>query len=222
MAPFERWSASIQPPLKLTPLSVSSVWCTMTVTSIERQKLSGQVTALLADKIVRDVRHVGEQLPSEREMMRQLGVGRPAPPGICWNSPGGSGTFRRRAPSSRPAWRASRPATPRKSRLKSSRSAYPPTPSMHWRSPTTLIWPGGWSPGLGRAYNRRFEGDRVRGHPEVKRLRSEAKKKRLRNRKRRFPTMGGIREGAQESRGESLVRVIPGCRATPRRRCVNP
>lgn len=45
---------------------------------IERQKLSDQVTALLEDEIVRGVRHVGEQLPSERDMMRQFGVGRPA------------------------------------------------------------------------------------------------------------------------------------------------
>ncbi len=50
----------------------------MAVYSIERQKLSDQVTALLEDEIVRGVRHVGEQLPSEREMMRQFGVGRPA------------------------------------------------------------------------------------------------------------------------------------------------
>lgn len=45
---------------------------------IERQKLSDQVAALLEDEIVRGVRHVGEQLPSERDMMRQFGVGRPA------------------------------------------------------------------------------------------------------------------------------------------------
>lgn len=45
---------------------------------IERQKLSDQVTALLEDEIVRGERHVGEQLPSERDMMRQFGVGRPA------------------------------------------------------------------------------------------------------------------------------------------------
>ena len=50
----------------------------MTVYSIERKKLSDQVTALLEDEIVRGVRQVGEQLPSEREMMRQFGVGRPA------------------------------------------------------------------------------------------------------------------------------------------------
>ena len=49
----------------------------MTVYSIERKKLSDQVTALLEDEIVRGVRQVGEQLPSEREMMRQFGVGRP-------------------------------------------------------------------------------------------------------------------------------------------------
>ncbi len=49
----------------------------MTVYSIERQKPSDQVTALLEDEIVRGVRHVGEQLRSEREMMRQFGVGRP-------------------------------------------------------------------------------------------------------------------------------------------------
>jgi DNA-binding FadR family transcriptional regulator len=45
---------------------------------IERQKLSDQVTALLEDEIVRGVRDIGEQLPSERDMMRQFGVGRPA------------------------------------------------------------------------------------------------------------------------------------------------
>ncbi|MGF1612231.1 MAG: transcriptional regulator NanR [Kiloniellales bacterium] len=45
---------------------------------IERQKLSDQVAALLEDEIVRGVRHIGEQLPSERDMMRQFGVGRPA------------------------------------------------------------------------------------------------------------------------------------------------
>lgn len=50
----------------------------MAVYSIERQKLSDQVTALLEDEIVRGVRPVGEQLPSERELMRQFGVGRPA------------------------------------------------------------------------------------------------------------------------------------------------
>jgi GntR family transcriptional regulator, sialic acid-inducible nan operon repressor len=46
--------------------------------AIERQKLSDQVVALLEDEIVRGVRHSGDQLPSEREMMRQFGVGRPA------------------------------------------------------------------------------------------------------------------------------------------------
>jgi GntR family transcriptional regulator, sialic acid-inducible nan operon repressor len=46
--------------------------------AIERQKLSDQVVALLEDEIVRGVRRFGEQLPSEREMMRQFGVGRPA------------------------------------------------------------------------------------------------------------------------------------------------
>jgi DNA-binding FadR family transcriptional regulator len=45
---------------------------------IERHKLSDQVAALLEDEIVRGVRHIGEQLPSERDMMRQFGVGRPA------------------------------------------------------------------------------------------------------------------------------------------------
>lgn len=46
--------------------------------TIERQKLSDQVASLLEDEIVRGVRTVGDQLPSEREMMRQFGVGRPA------------------------------------------------------------------------------------------------------------------------------------------------
>jgi GntR family transcriptional regulator, sialic acid-inducible nan operon repressor len=46
--------------------------------AIERQKLSDQVVALLEDEIVRGVRRFGDQLPSEREMMRQFGVGRPA------------------------------------------------------------------------------------------------------------------------------------------------
>ena len=46
--------------------------------AIERQKLSDQVVALLEDEIVRGVRPLGDQLPSEREMMRLFGVGRPA------------------------------------------------------------------------------------------------------------------------------------------------
>jgi DNA-binding FadR family transcriptional regulator len=45
---------------------------------IERQKLSEQVATLLEDEIVRGVRAVGVQLPSERDLMRQFGVGRPA------------------------------------------------------------------------------------------------------------------------------------------------
>lgn len=50
----------------------------MKIYSLERQKLSDQITELLEDEIVRGVRQVGEQLPSERELMRQFGVGRPA------------------------------------------------------------------------------------------------------------------------------------------------
>lgn len=46
--------------------------------AIERQKLSDKVAALLEDEIVRGERVVGDQLPSERDMMRQFGVGRPA------------------------------------------------------------------------------------------------------------------------------------------------
>ena len=46
--------------------------------AIERQKLSDRVVALLEDEIVRGVRPLGDQLPSEREMMRLFGVGRPA------------------------------------------------------------------------------------------------------------------------------------------------
>ncbi len=46
--------------------------------AIERQKISDQVVALLEDEIIRGVRRFGDQLPSEREMMRQFGVGRPA------------------------------------------------------------------------------------------------------------------------------------------------
>jgi DNA-binding FadR family transcriptional regulator len=45
---------------------------------VERQKLSDQVAAQLEDAIVRGTFKVGEQLPSERELMRQFGVGRPA------------------------------------------------------------------------------------------------------------------------------------------------
>jgi GntR family transcriptional regulator, sialic acid-inducible nan operon repressor len=46
--------------------------------TIERQKLSDRVAALLEEEIIRGVRPTGDQLPSEREMMRQFGVGRPA------------------------------------------------------------------------------------------------------------------------------------------------
>ncbi len=46
--------------------------------TIERRKISDQVAALLEDEIIRGVRALGDQLPSEREMMRQFGVGRPA------------------------------------------------------------------------------------------------------------------------------------------------
>jgi len=46
--------------------------------AIERQKLSDQVASLLEDEIVRGVRAVGDRLPSERDLMRQFGVGRPA------------------------------------------------------------------------------------------------------------------------------------------------
>lgn len=46
--------------------------------TIERQKLSDRVAALLEEEIIRGVRRTGDQLPSEREMMRQFGVGRPA------------------------------------------------------------------------------------------------------------------------------------------------
>lgn len=46
--------------------------------TIERQKLSDQVAALLEDEIVRGIRPMGEQLPSERQLMAQFGVGRPA------------------------------------------------------------------------------------------------------------------------------------------------
>jgi len=50
----------------------------MTRYAIERQKLSDRVVALLEDEIVRGVRPLGDQLPSERELMRLFGVGRPA------------------------------------------------------------------------------------------------------------------------------------------------
>ena len=46
--------------------------------AIEREKLSDKVAALLEDEIVCGARRVGEQLPSERDLMRQFGVGRPA------------------------------------------------------------------------------------------------------------------------------------------------
>ncbi len=46
--------------------------------TIARHKLSDQVAALLEDEIIRGLRPLGDQLPSEREMMRQFGVGRPA------------------------------------------------------------------------------------------------------------------------------------------------
>jgi GntR family transcriptional regulator, sialic acid-inducible nan operon repressor len=50
----------------------------MTRYAIERPKLSDRVVALLEDEIVRGVRPLGDQLPSERELMRLFGVGRPA------------------------------------------------------------------------------------------------------------------------------------------------
>lgn len=45
---------------------------------VERSKLSDQVAARLEREIVRGERAVGDRLPSERELMRQFGVGRPA------------------------------------------------------------------------------------------------------------------------------------------------
>ena len=46
-------------------------------TAIERQKLSDRLAAVLEDEIVSGERPVGDRLPSEREMMRLYGVGRP-------------------------------------------------------------------------------------------------------------------------------------------------